>query len=559
MKKTLLLCLLSVIFIQLAAQPCAHSTAKIDLHANNISTVLNLGGSLFNDSNNAFFKYLPSPSGAGPSTIYAANVWIGGLDAAQNKYLSARDYGSGFNAPAGPLNAAGETDSLACIHWDRIFKAEGNTIKNFLDDLPSFVNDPGTASTLYPEVMGWPGKGNPYFADIRGFDLPDQDLAPFFDSDQDGLYNPLAGDYPAVQLKDKQAFVPAEMLWCVWNSQYAGSTSAFQFEEQQTVWAFNCSNQPVLKNTIFTSHKIINKSSITLDSFFMDMWSDIDLGCNEDDYIGSNPALNCYFAYNQDVVDGLIGNTCDGVSTFSGIPPVQSVTFLNRPMDKFMYYTQSGSLGSGTSDPSSSAEYYNYLTGSWRDGTPLSAGGTGYNPGTNNPPANFAFPDAPSNPNAWSMCSSNIPSIDIRGLGINKIGTFQPGQVEELTVAWTVHPDPVLPCGLGSAFGEIALVHSLFDESFGTVCSPLTAAPEPLHIGFALFPNPASQSLTIRYDDLTIQEIRIFSADGRLIRVVQNVPTKDVTLDVSGLTAGLYEVQVLTSAGSVVQKLVVSR
>jgi hypothetical protein len=30
-----------------------------------------------------------------------------------------------------------------------------------------------------------------------------QDLAPFFDADNDGKYNALKGDYPAVHLKDK--------------------------------------------------------------------------------------------------------------------------------------------------------------------------------------------------------------------------------------------------------------------------------------------------------------------------------------------------------------------
>jgi hypothetical protein len=45
-------------------------------------------------------------------------------------------------------------------------------------------------------VKYWPGKGNPYLA-AQGYDVSGV-LAPFYDADGDGVYDPAHGDYPSI-------------------------------------------------------------------------------------------------------------------------------------------------------------------------------------------------------------------------------------------------------------------------------------------------------------------------------------------------------------------------
>ena len=104
---------------------------------------------------------------------------------------------------------------------------------------------------------------------------------------------------------------------------------------------------------------------------------------------------NCFFAYNKDAVDGINGADCDfGFDSFADIIPVQSVTFLDGGMLRFMVmgkFTLNGPP-MGATQPVWANEYCNYLTGRWRDGTPLTIGGIGYNPNGANPLTRYAFP-----------------------------------------------------------------------------------------------------------------------------------------------------------------------
>lgn len=549
---------------------CEPPTAYTTIHANNIKAGLLNGGDLFWDFNDAQFIPNPTPAGPNPATIFAAGLWLGGLDPGGNLKLATATYraGGGIDYWAGPLDESGITDALTCSNWDRFFRAKGADIKVFLDDLPNLAGDPAAAIMAYKDIMGWPGRGNPYFADVWGFGLPStsQSLAAFHDANTDGLYDPLQGDYPVVQLEDKPAFVPAEMVWCVFNDQGGGAEHSaseggvFQVEIQLSVWAFNCYDQTVLNNTLFTAHKVINRATESYDSCFLGLWVDFDIGCYTDDYFGSTPDLDAFFGYNQDVNDGTTGTVCDqGIPTFGNTPPVQSAIMLNRPMDKFIhYYNTATTWPSGSSEPYSPLEYYRYLTGYWRDGTPLTYGGSGYNPG-NSISADHAFPDDPADPNGWTMCTANLAFSDRRVLASSKIPHFAPGQIEELVTAWTVHPNPNLPCDLGQTFDEIAFLQNEYDNNFSSACSGLTATQELAEAQINIFPNPASESITLTYGDLPVREIRLYAADGKLAQMLQNIQSERTAFNVAGLNSGFYTVQLLTDKGIAIKKIAVFR
>ena len=562
MKNLLLLLAFSLITQCLSAQACANGQSQIDIHGNNIQARILSGGDLFSSA-----EFIPNPGPIGtlnPSTIYAAGIWMGGIDPGGNLKLAAVDYrtNSSFDFTPGPLSPNGMTESFTCANWDRHFRTTGAEIAAFQAALPLSA---AQLKTQFPGVAGWPGRENPYFLEIYGFDLPFtiQALAPFFDANQDGRYDPLDGDYPVVELRGLLPFVPAEIIWCVFNDQNGGSVHSnsygkpFQVEIQLTTWAFNCPNESVANNTLFTSHKIINRAAELADSVFIGIWADVDLGCGSDDYVGCNPDLNTMYAYNTDAVDGQPGNTCQGVPTFPGVAPTQSVTFLNHTLDKFIPYNNSGgSTPPGTTDPTTTNEFYNYLTGSWRDGSPLTDGPGGYGSGN---PVDHIYTDDPSDPTGWSMCTAGLPTADRRLFGTTKLGQLFPGQVEEVIVAWAFHPNPSLPCDLGTTLSDVAKLHTMYENGFTDLCLPLKA-PELPAGSLQLFPNPTSGTALLQYGVLRPLSLRAFDAAGRMVlEKIDGFEKEETKIETASLGSGIYTLQIVTEQGTATKKLVVMR
>ena len=83
-------------------------------------------------------------------------------------------------------------------------------------------------------------------------------------------------------------------------------------------------------------------------------------------------------------------------------------------------------------DPTQPNEYYNYLSGTFRDGTLLTVGGSGFN--SSSDITNFAFPANPSDSlTEWTMhdffIDSNIVTTftDSRAIGSIEKEIFNPG------------------------------------------------------------------------------------------------------------------------------------
>ncbi len=570
MKKSLLLLLSACLLARLEGQICTSPQSAVDITGKKVRARILNGGDLFTDFNKGQFIPNPIAVGGNPSTIFAAGLWVGGVDPGGNLKLAAATYRNpgGNDFWAGPLDQNGITDPVSCSNWDRLFRVTRARLEAFQQQLPLFQNDPAAAIAQYPDIMGWPAYGNPFFAQVWGFDLPNQSLAPFDGFDNDAFYNPLKGDFPAVRLEGKPAFVPGEIIWCVFNDQGAGAIhtnsngTPVQIEVQLTAWVFNCTEFSALDRTVFTSHKVINKALERLDSTFIGLWVDLELGCGVDDYTGCQPELESFFAYNADATDGQPAAFCfNGTTTFADNPPVQSITFLNTSLDKFMGYNGNGVgvVPPGASDPQLSNEYYNYLTGRFRDGTPLTATGSGYNPDIPAAlPTDFAFPGNPADLDAWTMCTANIPLGDRRVIGAHQFGSMNPGTARELTAAWTAHLNDQLPCNLGNTFVEVQALHAAYANGFNGHCA-IVATQTPEKPGFNLAPNPASGAVRVQYGDLEVRAIHLFGADGRLLRRWHQPGIEETSLDLSGLTAGMYTVQVLTAQGSFARKVCVVR
>jgi hypothetical protein len=530
------------------AQGCLPPSAQIDASGNGVRARLMNFGDLFYEGDQARFQ----PAYAGPntpSTIFRGSLWMGGIDPASGlKFNEAVYY-------PGPVDLDGGAPTAWCENWDRFFRVTDNEINAFLLDLAD-----GTVDFQTPSIFSWPGRGNPFFSSYAGFSLPSSfGLAPFFDANADGNYNQLQWDYPAVKLRNLAPFVPSEIIWTVFNDQ--GGTQAsladrVGVEVGLTVFSFDCPQTPLVDNTLFTCHRIIYRGVEPLDSFHLGLFVDFDLGCYGDDQVGSAPGLHSFYAYNQSNTDA---EDCSGVQGFGANPPAQAVTFLSNPLDVFMPVFSPGSpVPPGAIDPIGPYESFNYLTGSWRDGQPLTQGGLGYGTGQ---PVSLAFPDDPTTGSGWSMQAAGLPGLDLRGLGVQRHGVLSPGQILELTAAWSYHRGPGFDHlqNVGLLLGEVPALRALYESNFDLPCSLVSARLPEEQPTLEIAPNPAGGPVVVHWPGPDASELLVTDMAGRIVWQQMGLFGSEARFDASRWKPGVYAVRVRTENKVATGKLVVAK
>jgi len=157
------------------------------------------------------------------------------------------------------------------------------------------------------------------------------------------------------------------LIWSVFNDanpafhvNAAGSTKPLGVEVQQSVFAYQRAG--ALGNIVFVKWRIENKGNNRLDSAYVSLWADPDLGDPSDDLVGCDTTLSLGYAYNESSVDGVYGSSPPAV----GFHMLQGVrengVLLN--MTSFRKYIN----GEDATDP---VEAYNVMAGRQRDGSPM--------------------------------------------------------------------------------------------------------------------------------------------------------------------------------------------
>jgi hypothetical protein len=84
-----------------------------------------------------------------------------------------------------------------------------------------------------------------------------------------------------------------------------------------------------------------------------------------------------------------------------------------------------------------------------------------------------------------------------------------------------------------------------------------TAVSAPEAAGLNVFPSPASGMLTIETETgALIQRVDVRDTLGRQVKSEETAPAEMITLDLSGLTPGVYTLSVATDRGILVKKVV---
>lgn len=126
---------------------------------------------------------------------------------------------------------------------------------------------------------------------------------------------------------DNPLLIGDQTLWCVFNDgfeheydAYGGGTESLGVELQSTFWGFDLGG--ALGNTIFAKWVIINKGSNVIDSAFVSLWADPDLGGASDDYVGCDTTRSIGYCYNATNND----------EAYGAAPPAVGFDFLQGPI-----------------------------------------------------------------------------------------------------------------------------------------------------------------------------------------------------------------------------------
>ncbi|MCF8296058.1 MAG: T9SS type A sorting domain-containing protein [Saprospiraceae bacterium] len=544
------------------------------LETNNIKARINAFGNQFWDGENLNFEV---PKGSGKHTIFTSSLWAGGSDNSSNLYLAGERFrGNGEDFFAGPVMDSTAYSTSQDSLWNKVWKiskAEIDYHRNHWWDA-NYV--PIT------NILTWPGNGNTTLGQAA-------QLAPYFDNNNDGIYNAYDGDYPLMR--------GHECIFFIYNDDRNTHTETggkkLKIEIHGMAYAFDCPLDSAFNNTIFIHYDIYNRSNINYSNAYFANFTDFDIGGSYDDYIGCDVQRATIFGYNGDDIDES-GNGNLGYGTH---PPAQAVTILKGPlmdsdgidnpfginegvnglyfgdsiqdneclgMTRSVYFNNTGSGGHpAMQDPNYAAEYYRYMNGMWKDSTHFLYGGNGYNSSAYGPQCNFIYPGTsdptnwgtggvvPNGPVNWTENSSNNVPYDRRGIGVMGPFTFNAGDKETIDLAYIFARNynvtsaeaalDVLKVRIDSIISGYLLDKSPCGGSFTNI----NKIPN-LKYNLKVFPNPANDEIFIEYKNLSKKsQYFIFDMFGKLVKTGVLKESELNNISINDLNTGLYILKVL--------------
>ncbi len=540
--KQLILFVCSFLSIQLTAQ---NDPVGAYIGVNKVNARVNSNGGLFHNFEEGRFIAPYEWGQPSISTIRASGLWLAGKDAGGNLRGAIQTY-----------NQDDATDFRPVPGANKIWRVTKDEIEAHLADF----NDNGVIDNPIESIFAWPGRENIFFENYNvGYDLdlinPSSGIAPFYDATSDGIYNPNLGEYPIILVNGCPSGLiptPNEMLWFTFDDDLIHSQSQMEpidMEVQCQVFAFNCEEDTPLNNTIIVRYKLINFSSVELDSAYVGIFTDFDIGNVDDDFLGSDPSRNLIYAYNGDEVDE------GGYETNA---PAMAMDILRGPKkpvgDSILVEVGLESIVAlDDVDGLSGTEYYNLLQGLNTDGSPLPIG-------------NILYPDNPNDPTGNSEVTAGNAPGDRKALGSMGPFVLQPGAVNEFIIAYTFFQEedntPLENVDI-MLEGQADIIQSFFDNCFSTMgaCSSTVPTRELTdETSISLFPNPADEMINVVANKNALSGIRIHDLNGRLLHQEYfSGYTTSTDIDVSQFQSGVYVLHVDTkNSNSLVKKIVVA-
>ena len=416
---------------------CTPSSTFAWLNINNARVRVNAGGDMWWDLPGGTGSKYYIPANGSATSLYAGSLWIAGLDI--NKQLKCaairfRQVGNDFWTGPLTIDGTASIDQVTCMEYDKMYNITRAEVDEFIANCDPVTGAPNLNDgyEIPSSILNWPAHGDP----SRGMSYY---LAPFYDRNKDGHYDPTQGDYPYYDIDNElchsqvptmdesiegsiqgsiladQVIKGDQTLWWVFNDKGNSHTetggSAIGLEIRAQAFAFATNDE--INNMTFYSYEIINRSTYTLTNTYFSPWTDVDLGYAQDDFVGCDVSRGLGYGYNGVNIDGNgepesygANPPAVGVDFFQGpyLDPdgidnpkydpvtgencdesINGVNFGNGIIDderfgmrRFVYHNNDGS---DNGDPQKASEYYQYLRGIWKNGEKMHFGGNAF-PGT---------------------------------------------------------------------------------------------------------------------------------------------------------------------------------
>ena len=537
---------------------CAPATAQADLDINNVRARIISGGDMWWDLSSAP-KY-EVPKGSGKHSLWAGSLWIGGFDAGNNLKVAAMTYRQlGNDFWPGPLASDATTDNSTCANYNQLWKVNKTDVAayNSWYIAGSIGPNPVSVSAMN-RINTWPAYG------------PEgQVMAPYYDANFDGVYDPSQGDYPGFDLNGTAAcgniLYGDQAIWWVFNDNgnvhtETGATS-IGLEVQAQAFAYSTNDD--LNNTTFYKYKIINKSSFQLNQTYFGQWVDPDLGMPDDDYIGCDVARGLGYCYNAIATDSVYGTN----------PPAIGIDFLEGPfadfndgidnnrngtidepnekiiMSKFVYYSNDWTA---YGNPSLALHYYNYLKGCWKTSASITYGGNGH---TNALACSFMFPGGsdpigwgvggttavPKPQASWTEASASITPGDRRFIESAGPFTLQPGAINTITtgVIWAKATTGGSQASLQAMLNADDMAQNTFDNCFETVGIKNNNFNKT---SVRVYPNPFVEQTILFFENINneVYQLNLYDLTGKFVQSYKDITGNEFILLRNKLTTGTY-------------------
>lgn len=552
------------------------------LHVNDVQMQVHSNG-FIGEGDGALGSGFSLPNGA--STMHSSGLWMGGRTPGNQLNLAAHLFNDEVDFFPGPLTVDGGSSISPEVseQYDQVwsitaaeialhrayFDCLGDPECNIAQEFPDGYEIPQM-------ILDWPAMGDPSLGQSVY-------LAPFMDYDLDGDYVPANGDYPCT--------AGDGALYVIYNDKLAlhAQSGGGQIGVEVHMMPFAYDNdEPFLAQTVFVHYKIINRGTQTLSDFRIASFADLDVGCSNDDVVGTDVGRSMVYAYNGDDIDDA---GCQGAIGFGEQPPAFGMVILKGPLldadgldnvddpaipalngrgyddaiidnerhglDQSMYFNREGDFA--LTDPSEAAHFSQYLHSTWKDNTLLTYGGSGYTDTPGPPLALFAYPGfsdplglgtngVPQSP--WSADLATSPQ-DPRGLASMGPITLEPGAEHDMLIAYVF-----ARATAGGALASVAALQQRVDSvaefaetipglmTTGAACDAGITSDMRDHEGdgtaLVLYPVPTTNSLTVRAAEMRSGTVlELFDARGALVAQVPSAGAS-TTIDLAPLGRGLY-------------------
>jgi hypothetical protein len=508
--------------------------SQVILDHNNVSAHVSPSGTFFNNFSEGLAGY-EVPKGSGLTPIFGAQFMFGAQDVNGSIYITSGGYpNNSTDIFSGPISGA-YSDSTYINRWkNKVWKICKGDIDQFrlwwLCNNGQLTSGCDTVTIPNLEALNviydWPAHGDVSVGESYW-------LAPFYDFNSDGNYNPDDGDYPLIKGCCATYMIQNDAAG---SHTYSNTQDSMGIEVHTMIYAYNTADE--INDATFIDVTVYNRGLVNYYLFKMGLLVDADLGNYTDDFFGCDSSSNTMLFYNAD-------NDDESDMGYGAYPPAIGIISLEQPMSSF----QNPGMVLGT-PTERKQQYWNILNGLNEDGTPY-IHPNGY-------PTNYVFSGDPTIPTDWTAAGIGYSAADCRGLMMSPSLSLAPGQFVSNSYAIVYERSGGNHLENASALlNRVPFYINAFQTDLTSQCQDayleISEKPE-IQTTFNIYPNPTSGNLTISEISLSLigQKGTIIDLNGKQILDFE-ITQQQQQIDCSSMKKGIYFLRI----GEVFQKIMV--